>query len=256
MLYRVLKLVFFIPIVGWILRPRLMYGERIPEQGAAIIAANHISCGDTFSLPTLMKRQLRFAAKRELFEMRGLKALLGVFLRAIGQVPLDRSGGRQAANGLRPLLQVLAQGELVGIFPEGTRSPDGRMYRSHTGVARLALLSGAPVIPVGMVNTQLRRWFIFPTMRQARIVVGRPLDFSRYADRVDDVMVLRWVANEIARSIQALTGQSYVDLYGSRLKKGRLTQAQADSYIKAHPNEGVTSPDDIPILVGAGGLHL
>ncbi|MDR2620881.1 MAG: 1-acyl-sn-glycerol-3-phosphate acyltransferase [Propionibacteriaceae bacterium] len=242
MLYRVIKAGFFIPVVSWLLRPKLLHVERIPEQGAAIIAANHICWGDTFSLPTLLKRKLHFASKQELFEMRGIKALMGVFLRIAGQIPIDRSGGRKAAETLRPLLEALEEGELVGIFPEGTRSPDGRMYRYHTGVARLTLLSGVPVIPVGMIDTQIRRWLIFPTMRQARIIVGEPLDFSEYAARSDDQVVLRWVANEIARHVQELTSQVYVDVYGTRLKSGQLSVEQSQSYVKVHPNIGITPP--------------
>ncbi|MDR1355821.1 MAG: 1-acyl-sn-glycerol-3-phosphate acyltransferase [Propionibacteriaceae bacterium] len=251
MLYKVLHKLFFIPVVGWILRPKLLHGERIPKQGAAILAANHISWGDTFSLPTLMKRPLRFAAKRELFEMRGIKALLGTFLRIAGQVPLDRSGGSSGEHGLESLLAVLQRGELLGIFPEGTRSPDGRLYRCHTGVARLALLSGVPVIPVGMVNTHVRRALIFPTMRQARIIVGQPIDFSAYAEHANDSKVLRWVSDEIARHIQQLTKQTYVDVYGARIKYGSMSLQESQQFVKEYPNVGVPSPVACPVGVAS-----
>ncbi|OYW71586.1 MAG: hypothetical protein B7Z24_02150 [Pseudomonadales bacterium 32-42-5] len=136
-------------------RVRLEGAENIPE-GGCILAGNHLDAGDTFSLPALIGPQVTFPAKKELFEGKGFKRrFVAWFLRAVGQAPIDRAGGRQSAATLGSVEEILAKGGVVAIFPEGTRSPDGHLYKGHTGVARLALTSGKPVLPVGLINTRL-----------------------------------------------------------------------------------------------------
>lgn len=243
MWYTFFKTVLVRPAVKYWFRVRLSGAENIPE-GGCILAANHLDAGDTFSLPALVRPKVIFPAKKELFQGKGLKRrVVAWFLTAVGQAPIDRSGGRASAAGLGPVEQVLAEGGVVGIFPEGSRSPDGRLYKGHTGVARLALTSGKPVLPVGVINTRLVRGRIgLPTMRKARIVIGEPLDFSAYAGQNSNHQVLRWVTNEVMAAIQQLTGQSYVDVYPSRVKRGEIADDKLAALERATPNEGVPAP--------------
>lgn len=217
--------------------------DKLPADGF-ILAANHLDAGDTFSLPALVEPTVVFPAKRELFEGKGVKGrFLAWFLRAIGQAPIDRSGGRSSANTLGSIEDVLAHGGVVGIFPEGTRSPDGRLYKGKTGVARLALTSGRPVYPVGLINTQLRRnrWGL-PVMDDPHIIIGDPLDFSAWAGQGNDHSVLRWVTNEVVGAIQQLTGQTYVDAYASRVKYGDLSTKDTSRLELPSPNHQVPTP--------------
>ena len=155
MLYNVFKYGIFVWAVRLLFRPQIEGAENIPRRGPAILVSNHISAGDTFLVPALLRRRLTFPAKLELFHGRGLKGrLLGWFLRAVGQVPMDRSGGRASAGSMDSVLQVLRDGGLLGIYPEGTRSPDGRLYKGKTGVARLVLQAGVPVIPLAVIGTE------------------------------------------------------------------------------------------------------
>ncbi len=241
--YGIFKTVLVRPAVKWWFRVRLTGEENIPA-GGCVLAGNHLDAGDTFTLPALITPRVTFPAKRELFEGRGFKRrLVAWFLRAVGQAPIDRSGGRASAAGLGSVEQVLTAGGVVGIFPEGTRSPDGRLYRGHTGVARLTLGLGLPVVPVGMINTRLvRNRLGIPTMRRARIVVGKPLDFSAWAGQGNDHRVLRWVTNEVMAGIQELTGQQYVDVYASRIKRGDLRAADTSRFELSHPNQDQPAP--------------
>jgi 1-acyl-sn-glycerol-3-phosphate acyltransferase len=166
------------------------------------------------------------------------------FLKAVGQVPLDRSGGRVSLDGLGPVLQVLADGGLVGIYPEGTRSPDGRLYKGRTGVARLALAAGVPIVPVAVSSTQAVRTRIgIPWIRRPRVVFGEPLDFSAYAELQDDRAALRWITDEVMAAIQQLSGQTYVDAYGTSLKSGSLSAAEADARVLPRPGYGARPPE-------------
>lgn len=244
MWYSLFKYALARPIVQLYLRVKLIGGGNIPATGGAILAANHVSAGDTFALPALIQRQLIFPAKKELFLGRTIKGRFVAWaLKAVGQVPMDRSGGRASALALGPILGVLHDGGLAGIFPEGTRSPDGRLYRGHTGVARLALVAGVPVVPVGVLNTViLRNRFGIPYMKKARIIIGEPLDFSAWAGQQDSAVVLRWVTNEVMGAIQALTGQDYVDVYGTHGKRRDLVDDGLSDKAKRHPNEGDSVP--------------
>jgi 1-acyl-sn-glycerol-3-phosphate acyltransferase len=221
LLYWVFKYVAFVWLCHLLFRPRVEGRENIPRTGPAILVSNHISAGDTFLLPAMIRRRLTFPAKLELFQGRGFKGrLLAWFLTVVGQVPLNRSGGRASAGSMDEVLQVLRDGKLLGIYPEGTRSPDGRLYKGKTGVARLVLQAGVPVIPVGVINTQLVPSGIpkIPTMRRPVIKIGRPLDFSAYSAAGNDREVLRWVTDRIMDEVMTLSGQEYVDAYGTSVK--------------------------------------
>ncbi|MCL2315851.1 MAG: 1-acyl-sn-glycerol-3-phosphate acyltransferase [Actinomycetia bacterium] len=227
------------PLFTHVLRTRLVGAEVIPPRGPGIIAANHLGGTDVVFVPALLDRPVSYPAKAELFEGKGLKWVLSAWLRSMGQVPLDRRGGRAGVDGLRPLVEVLERGGLVGIFPEGTRSPDGRLYRGHTGVARLALVTGAPVYPVGMSNTHLRPGFLgLPSLRTAKAVFGPPLDFSAWQGRGGEPEVLRRVTDDIMRAIQQITGQEYVDVYANRVKGGELTPDEVERHVLPHPGAG------------------
>ena len=209
------------------------------------MASNHLGAADTYVLPTLLRRRLTFPAKAELFAgNRGVGSkVVAWFLKAVGQVPLDRTGGRVSMDGLAPVLKVLADGGLIGIYPEGTRSPDGRLYKGRTGVARLALGAGVPVIPVAVFNTKsVTTRFGFKWVSKPLVVVGEPLDFSEYAYLREDHNGLRWVTDEVMNAIMELSGQTYVDAYGSSVKHGSLSAAEADARVLPRPGSGTVPP--------------
>lgn len=217
-------------------------GERgIPASGPVILAANHVSIGDTFIMPSLVRRRVTFPAKVEAFSGNGgpVDRVIAWFLPAIGQVPLDRSGGRASADGLGPILEVLQAGGVAGIFPEGTRSPDGRLYKGKTGIARLALASGAVVVPVGITDTEFRRKRLgIPWADGAVVRFGEPMDFSEFAGAENDRATLRWVTDEVMAAIQQLTGQTYVDAYATSIKYGGMTEQEASLREKPRPGGG------------------
>lgn len=207
-----------------IFRPWAEGTENVPREGPAIIASNHLSFSDHFFAPLPLPRKVVFLAKSEYFTGRGLKGLVSkAFFRGVGQIPVDRSGGEASERALRTGLRVLAHGDVLGIYPEGTRTPDGRLYRGKTGVARLALEARAPVVPCAMIGgfdfqppgTIMPRLRIRPGVR-----FGRPLDFSRYYGLETDRIVLRAMTDEIMYEIMKLSGQEYVDEYAQRAKLG------------------------------------
>ncbi len=255
MWYELFKRSIFAPYVRTAIRPWVIGAENIPPEGGAILAANHLNAAETILLPASVSRRMTFAAKAELFRGdRGpVSKLVAWFLTAVGQVPMDRSGGSASASGLQPVLAALAAGGLVGIFPEGTRSPDGRLYKGKTGVARLALASGAPVIPVGMVGTETVRGPLgIPTLSRPGIIIGRPLDFGEYRGARDQ-RTLRYVTDRIMAAIQDLTGQAYVDVYGSRVKHGDLQGVDVSDRALDHPGAGADDPPPIvPAAPDAG----
>jgi 1-acyl-sn-glycerol-3-phosphate acyltransferase len=244
-MYDFFKTLLFIPLVRWFFRASITGTENLPATGGALVASNHLSAGDTFILPAMLSRKLTFPAKAELFRGdRGLGSkVVAWFLKTIKMVPLDRSGGRASLEGLAPVLEVLHEGGLVGIYPEGTRSPDGRLYKGHSGVARMALAANVPIVPVAMFNTQTVRRLGIPWVSRPRIVIGEPLDFSAYAHRHEDHALLRWVTDEVMAAIQQLSGQTYVDAYGSSVKRGTLSPAEADARILPRPGNGATPPN-------------
>jgi 1-acyl-sn-glycerol-3-phosphate acyltransferase len=223
-LYWILKYFLLGPPLRATFRPWSEGLENIPETGPAILASNHLSFSDSFFLPLVVPRRITFLAKEEYFTGTGLKGRFSAgFFRGVGQIPVNRSGGSASDNALEAGLAVLRRGELFGIYPEGTRSPDGRLYRGRTGVARLALKAGVPVLPVAMVDTHLVQppGRVLPKIARIGVKIGAPLDFSRYAGLEEDRFVLRSVTDEVMYELMQLSGQEYVDIYASQAKKGR-----------------------------------
>ncbi|MEC4571426.1 lysophospholipid acyltransferase family protein [Streptomyces virginiae] len=221
MFYHLLKHVFLGPLLRLLFRPRIEGLENIPAEGAAIVAGNHLSFSDHFLMPAILARRITFLAKAEYFTGPGIKGrLTATFFRSAGQIPVDRSGKNAGQAALREGLGVLAKGELLGIYPEGTRSHDGRLYKGKVGVAAMALGAGVPVVPCAMVGTfeiQPPGQRI-PNIRRVTIRFGEPLDFSRYAGMEGERAVLRAVTDEIMYAILGLSGQEYVDRYAAEVK--------------------------------------
>ena len=219
MFYWILKHVLVGPIVRGLFRPWISGAENVPKQGAAILASNHLSVMDSVFLPLMLERPMSFLAKSEYFTGKGIKGWATKwFMKGTGQIAIDRSGGSASEAALNTALQVVGRGDLLGIYPEGTRSPDGRMYKGRTGIARMALVSKVPVVPVVMVDTAevLPIGSSRPRIMRVGIVVGEPLDFSRYEGLEDDRFVLRSVTDEIMIALQQIGGQEYVDEYASK----------------------------------------
>jgi 1-acyl-sn-glycerol-3-phosphate acyltransferase len=206
-----------------VFRPKVVGVENVPAHGGAIIASNHLSFSDSFFAPLVIPgRKVTFMAKAEYFTRRGVKGTLSRwFFTSIGQLSVDRSGGKASASGLRTGLEVLEAGELLGIYPEGTRSPDGKLYRGRTGIARMVLETGVPVIPCAMINTDRLQppGHLVPKVIRPEIRFGKPLDFSRYAGMESDRIVLRAITDEIMYELMRLSGQQYVDIYATKAKE-------------------------------------
>jgi 1-acyl-sn-glycerol-3-phosphate acyltransferase len=171
-------------------------------------------------------------AKQEYFTGRGLKGwLTKMFFVGTGTIPVDRSGGRAAQAAIGTGLRVLREGRIFGIYPEGTRSPDGRLYRGKTGVARLALESGAPVIPVVMLNADEIQppGKLIPKIKRVRIRFGAPMDFSRYRGMSGDRFIERAVTDEIMYELMELSGREYVDVYAQKVKSGQAKPSRSES---------------------------
>lgn len=205
--------------------------EHVPEGGPAILASNHLSFSDSFFLPAVLDRKVTFIAKAEYFTSPGVKGkLTAAFFKGVGQLPVDRSGARGAGEAaIRSGLEVLARGELFGIYPEGTRSPDGRLYRGKPGgLARVALRSGAPVLPVAMIDTEKIQppGQTVPKLMRPGIRIGRPLDFSRYQGMEHDRFVQRALTDQVMYEIMKLSGQEYVDMYATAAKRQLADEAK------------------------------
>jgi 1-acyl-sn-glycerol-3-phosphate acyltransferase len=221
MLYWLLKYVILGPFLKLIFRPQVEGREYVPDDGPAILASNHLSFSDSIFMPLMVKRRVTFVAKQEYFTGKGLKGrLTKMFFVGTGCIPVDRSGGRAAQAAIDTGMRVLREGNLFGIYPEGTRSPDGRLYRGKTGVARMALESGAPVIPVAMLNSDEIQptGQIIPKFMRARIKFGQPLDFSRYHGMAGDRFIERAVTDEIMYELMQLSGREYIDIYAQKAK--------------------------------------
>jgi len=219
-LYWVVK-AFLTPILRTLFRPWVEGGDHIPVDGGAILASNHLSFSDSIFLPLVVPRKITFLAKADYFTGSGFKGKLTKgFFAGVGQVPIDRSGGAKSEAALLTAKRILAEGSLLGLYPEGTRSPDGRLYRGKTGVARMALEAGVPVIPVAMVNTDVVQptGQKIPTLGRVGVRVGAPLDFSRYSGMEGDRFVLRSITDEIMYELMLLSGQEYVDQYATKAK--------------------------------------
>jgi 1-acyl-sn-glycerol-3-phosphate acyltransferase len=209
------------PMLKVLYRPWAEGLEHVPETGPAIIASNHLSFLDSIFMPLLVPRRVTFLAKSDYFTQPGLKGRLKrLFFLGVGQVPIDRSGGRASEAALSTGIDILKDGKLLGIYPEGTRSPDGRLYRGKIGVARMALEAGAPVIPVAMIGTfeVQPQGRVIPRIKRIGMRFGPPLDFSRYAGLEDDRFVLRSMTDEIMYELMSLSHQEYVDIYAAKAK--------------------------------------
>jgi 1-acyl-sn-glycerol-3-phosphate acyltransferase len=221
-LYWLLKRVLLGPILLVVYRPWVEGAENVPATGPAIIAGNHLTVVDSLFMPLVVERKVAFLAKSDYFTERGVKGWLKrIFFGGTGNVPIDRSGGKASEAALRTGLKILERGDLLGIYPEGTRSPDGRLYRGRTGVARMALEARAPVVPVAMIGTFEMQppGRIIPKVRRPGVRFGKPLDFSRYYGMESDRYVLRAVTDEIMYSLMQLSGQQYIDIYATRAKQ-------------------------------------
>ncbi|MGY1827163.1 MULTISPECIES: lysophospholipid acyltransferase family protein [unclassified Blastococcus] len=217
--YWFLKFVAIGPPARALFRPKVEGIEHVPATGAAILASNHLSAADWIFMPLQLKRRVTFLAKAEYFTGTGVKGFLQrAFFTGAGQVPIDRSSASAAEGAIRTGIRILRDGKLLGIYPEGTRSPDGRLYRGKIGVARMALETGAPVVPVAMVYGS-RRLPFGKKLTQVRVRIGKPLDFSRYEGLAGDRFVERSITDEIMYEIMTLSGQEYVDVYGATVKK-------------------------------------
>ena len=245
MFYGAMKIAIGSPLKA-AFRPWVEGLEHVPAEGPAILASNHLSFSDSFFLPAVLNRKVTFIAKEEYFRTPGVKGkLTAAFFKGLGQLPVDRSGARGAGEAaVKSGVAVLASGELFGIYPEGTRSPDGRLYRGKPGgLARVALASGAPVIPVAMIDTEkvqpvgkvVPKLSIRPGIR-----IGKPLDFSRYHGMESDRFILRSITDEVMYEIMKLSGQEYVDMYATAAKRLLAETAKAEA-AKAEAAKAETS---------------
>jgi 1-acyl-sn-glycerol-3-phosphate acyltransferase len=216
---------FLTPILMLTFRPKVRGLRNVPTRGPVIIASNHLSFSDSIFMPLVVPRKVTFLAKSEYFTSPGLKGFIKklTFI-ALGQVPVDRSGGRRSEAALITGLKVLADGDCLGIYPEGTRSPDGRLYKGRTGIARLAIESGAPVIPVAMFNTDKIQptGKVIPNVKRVEMSFGKPMYFE---GDPTDLELLRDVTDDIMNAIQAMSGQEYIDIYApKKAKLGEVTE--------------------------------
>ncbi len=234
---------------GW--RIHLRGAACVPSDGPAIMCPNHTSVIDSFLLPLVLPRRITYVGKAEYMDDWKTKYLFP----AMGMIPIDRAGGDASKRALDAAAGVLERGELFGIYPEGTRSRDGRLHKGHTGPARLALRTGAPLVPVGLVGTR----DIQPPgakaprpFRACEIRIGRPIDVRRYRDRADDRMILRQLTDELMFEIRELSQQDYVDEYATR--KTESLPAQPTARVAAGNGSGQDDGDDTGGRVAAGAL--
>jgi 1-acyl-sn-glycerol-3-phosphate acyltransferase len=224
------KFVLLGPLLRLFCRPTIEGVEHVPQHGGAILASNHLAVADSFLLPLLVPRRITFLAKREYFTQPGLVGRMKrIFFTGMGQVPIDRASGSAAQAAMATAVRLLREGRLLGIYPEGTRSPDGRLYKGKTGVARMTLEASVPVIPVAMIGTDRvnpigsRMW----RPRKVHIKLGEPLDFSRYYGMAGDRFIERSMTDEIMYALMELTGQTYVDMYAASVKERAAAAVRA-----------------------------
>jgi 1-acyl-sn-glycerol-3-phosphate acyltransferase len=212
------------PLLKLVFRPRVEGADRIPAEGPVILAGNHLTFIDSLVLPLVCGRQVFFIGKDEYVTGRSLKGrLMAWFFTGVGMVPVDRDGGHGGVAALMTGRRILEEGKVFGIYPEGTRSPDGRLYRGRTGIARLTLMTGAPVVPFAVIGTDQvqpggRGLPRLGRGRRITVRFGQPLDFSRYDGMDRDRYVLRAVTDEVMTEVMRLSGQEYVDVYATKVK--------------------------------------
>jgi 1-acyl-sn-glycerol-3-phosphate acyltransferase len=220
--YWVMKHLFAGPYVQTTFRPWAKGLENVPSTGPAILASNHLSVIDSIFLPLVLRRRVSFLAKSDYFTGPGIKGfVIRNLLKSLGQLSIDRSGGKASEASLQTGLSVLRRGELLGIYPEGTRSPNGKLFRGRTGVARMILEGHVPVVPVAMIDTEKAMPIgkRIPRVRRIGVVIGEPLDFSRFEGFESDRFILRSITDEIMVEIARLSGQEYLDVYASTLRQ-------------------------------------
>ena len=209
------------PLLTTVFRPWVKGLENVPRTGPLIVVCNHLSFVDSVFLPLMIDRQMAFLAKSDYFTGKGIKGwFIRFFMTSAGQLPIDRSGGKASEASLNAGLQVLADGGVLAIYPEGTRSPDGRMYRGRTGVARIILEAHVPVIPAAVIGTEkvMPLGSNIPKVHRVGVVIGEPLDFSRFEGMESDRFVLRSITDEIIYEMNKLSEQEYVDVYASTIR--------------------------------------
>jgi len=225
--YLIIKNFILGPILSVLFRPWIRGKENIPKRGGAILASNHLSFVDSIFLPLKVHRPVTFLAKSDYFTGKGVKgALIRWFFKATGQLPIDRSGGKASEDALNTGLGVLERELLLGIYPEGTRSPDGKLYRGRTGIARMVLEAQVPVIPVAMIDTEKVQPLgsKYPKIHKVGVRAGEQLDFSRFAGMEGERAVLRSVTDQIVYQIKQLSNQEYKDVYASTIRNRMARQ--------------------------------
>src|SRR6185312_8211772 len=228
MAYWIFKYILLGPLLALLGRPKVEGLEHVPQSGPAILASNHLAVMDSFYLPLVERRRITFLAQSEYFTGTGFKGWWSKwFFTAVGQVPIDRSSADSAQAALDTAKRVLGEGKLLGMYPEGTRSPDGRLYKGKTGLARLALETGVPVIPVAMIGTDSVNPPGSKMWKFGRVTVkfGKPMDFSRFEGLAGNRFIERAVIDEVMYELMRLSGQDYVDLYAADVKEGKAAAA-------------------------------
>ncbi|HLR98398.1 1-acyl-sn-glycerol-3-phosphate acyltransferase [Mycolicibacillus parakoreensis] len=231
MWYWLFKYIFMGPLLSLLGRPKIEGLEHVPPSGAAILASNHLAVADSFFLPLVVRRRITFLAKSEYFTGTGLKGWFTRWFYSVsGQVPIDRTDADAAQAALQTAQRLLDEGKLLGMYPEGTRSPDGRLYKGKTGLARLALETGIPVIPVAMIGTDVVNPPGSKMWRFGRVTVrfGKPMDFSRFEGLGGNRFIERAVIDEVMYELMGLSGQEYVDIYAASVKDGSQASPAED----------------------------
>jgi 1-acyl-sn-glycerol-3-phosphate acyltransferase len=235
MLYLFLRRFLVAPLVRLFFRPKVTGTEHVPTDGPALLVSNHLAFCDSIFLPVSIPRQIVFPAKSEYFTGPGLKGkLVATFFRSVGQIPIDRSGGRASLAALNTGLGILEKGGLFGIYPEGTRSPDGRLYKGKTGVARMAIVT-EKLQPPGSIRPKMfyrEKGRLLPRLVRPGVAFGEPLDFSRYEGMERDRFVLRSVTDEIMYALMDLSGQEYVDMYADKAKELLKAGESIDEHVR------------------------
>ncbi len=238
MWYWLFKYIFMGPLLSMLGRPKVDGLEHVPSSGPAILASNHLAVADSFYLPLVVRRRITFLAKSEYFTGTGLKGRLTAwFYTVAGQVPIDRANADAAQAALDTAERLLGQGKLLGMYPEGTRSPDGRLYKGKTGLARLALQTGVPVIPVAMIGTNVVNPPGSKMWRFGRVTVrfGKPMDFSRFEGMAGNRFIERAVTDEVIYELMGLSGQEYVDIYAASVKESGASDGTATGEVTRIP---------------------
>lgn len=223
MWWMVFKWVLIGPVLRAVGRPRIEGLENLPKDGSAILASNHLAVMDSFFLPLMVPRRIKFLAKSEYFTGKGLKgAFQKWFFSSVGCIPIRRGGADAAQDALDAGIAAINEGQLLGLYPEGTRSPDGRLFKGKTGMARMALETGAVVIPVAMVDTDKFNppGTSIPRFAHVKVRIGKPLDFSRFEGMSGNRFIERAITDEVMYELMQLSGQPYVDVYAADVKNG------------------------------------